>query len=352
MRAMNAKGAESLQNVFKRIEKNLTMPDDEAIMQEESLAASCLELPKEGTDWSMNILKSCKRIYTALLSLVLLLVWSAVAMAAAPDITADAAIVIDEATGQVLYEKNADKREYPASMTKIMTCILALEKSSPDQLVTVSRYAADVECTRLYPGYTLRMADILQQMMMISDNGAATAVGEAVGGDEATFAAMMNEKAQAIGAVNTHFVNMNGMPDANHYSTARDMAKIAAYAMHNDAFRQIVGTKAKNIYYIAPQGHKTYCRNTNELLESYPGCTGIKTGWTSAARGCLSAAAKRGDKELIAVVMHSDDDETRFSEAAALLDYGFEQEEEAAKAAADSETTADPALSQTAAAVH
>ena len=300
----------------------------------------------------MNILKSCKRIYTALLSLVLLLVWSAVAMAAAPDITADAAIVIDEATGQVLYEKNADKREYPASMTKMMTCILALEKSSPDQLVTVSRYAADVECTRLYPGYTLRMADILQQMMMISDNGAATAVGEAVGGDEATFAAMMNEKAQAIGAVNTHFVNMNGMPDANHYSTARDMAKIAAYAMHNDAFRQIVGTKAKNIYYIAPQGHKTYCVNTNELLESYPGCTGIKTGWTSAARGCLSAAAKRGDKELIAVVMHSDDDETRFSEAAALLDYGFEQEEEAAKAAADSETTADPALSQTAAAVH
>ena len=328
------------------------MPDDEAIMQEESLAASCLELPKEGTDWSMNILKSCKRIYTARLSLVLLLVWSAVAMAAAPDITADAAIVIDEATGQVLYEKNADKREYPASMTKMMTCILALEKSSPDQLVTVSRYAADVECTRLYPGYTLRMADILQQMMMISDNGAATAVGEAVGGDEATFAAMMNEKAQAIGAVNTHFVNMNGMPDANHYSTARDMAKIAAYAMHNDAFRQIVGTKAKNIYYIAPQGHKTYCRNTNELLESYPGCTGIKTGWTSAARGCLSAAAKRGDKELIAVVMHSDDDETRFSEAAALLDYGFEQEEEAAKAAADSETTADPALSQAAAAVH
>ena len=328
------------------------MPDDEAIMQEESLAASCLELPKEGTDWSMNILKSCKRIYTALLSLVLLLVWSAVAMAAAPDITADAAIVIDEATGQVLYEKNADKREYPASMTKMMTCILALEKSSPDQLVTVSRYAAEVECTRLYPGYTLRMADILQQMMMISDNGAATAVGEAVGGDEATFAAMMNEKAQAIGAVNTHFVNMNGMPDANHYSTARDMAKIAAYAMHNDAFRQIVGTKAKNIYYIAPQGHKTYCRNTNELLESYPGCTGIKTGWTSAARGCLSAAAKRGDKELIAVVMHSDDDETRFSEAAALLDYGFEQEEEAAKAAADSETTADPALSQAAAAVH
>lgn len=286
------------------------------------------------------MLKSCKKIYVSLLSLALLLVWSAVAMAAAPDITADAAIVIDEATGQVLYEKNADKREYPASMTKMMTCILALEKSSPDQLVTVSANAADVECTRLYPGYTLRMADILQQMMMISDNGAATAVGEAVGGDEASFAAMMNAKAQEIGATHTHFVNMNGMPDADHYSTARDMAKIAAYAMHNDAFRRIVGTKAKNIYYIAPQGHTTYCINTNELLDTYEGCTGIKTGWTSAARGCLSAAAKRDGKEIIAVVMHSDDDETRFSEAAALLDYGFEQEAELAPSTAGAQAAA------------
>ena len=108
---------------------------------------------------------------------------------------------------------------------------------------------------------------------------------------------MMNAKAQEIGATHTHFVNMNGMPDADHYSTARDMAKIAAYAMHNDAFRRIVGTKAKNIYYIAPQGHTTYCINTNELLDTYEGCTGIKTGWTSAARGCsvqrLSATAKR-----------------------------------------------------------
>ena len=104
----------------------------------------------------MNILKSCKRIYTALLSLVLLLVWSAVAMAAAPDITADAAIVIDEATGQVLYEKNADKREYPASMTKMMTCILALETSSPDQLVRqplCSRCRVHAPLSGLHPAH-------------------------------------------------------------------------------------------------------------------------------------------------------------------------------------------------------
>lgn len=268
-----------------------------------------------------------RNIRVSILTCMLLLVWTAACLAAAPEITADAAIVMDEQTGQVLYEKNADKREYPASMTKMMTCILAIDKGSPDQIITVSDHAANVECTRLYPGYALRLADITQQMMMISDNGAATAIGEALGGDEASFADMMNAKAKEIGAVNTHFVNMNGMPDPDHYSTARDMAKIAAYGMKLDKFRQIVGTKEKRIYYIAPQGHTTYCVNTNELLDTYPGCTGIKTGWTSAARGCVSAAATRDGRELIAVVMHSDDDETRFSEAAELLDYGFAQEQ-------------------------
>lgn len=169
------------------------------------------------------------------------------------------------------------------------------------------------------------MADMLQQMMTISDNGAATAVGEAVAGDIDSFAALMNEKAAALGATGTHFVNANGMPDSNHYSTARDMAKIASYGMKMPAFRKIVGTQAKNLYYIRPAGHTAYCENTNELLGTYPGCTGVKTGWTRAARGCLTAAAKRGDTELIVVVMHSDDDDTRFREAAALLDYGFDQ---------------------------
>ncbi len=291
------------------------------------MSTAFIRANKIGDRWGIEKLRFGKKFYTSLLSMVLLLVWSAVAMAAAPDITADAAIVIDERTGQVLYEKNADKREYPASMTKMMTCILALEKGSPDQIITVSDNAANVECTRLYPGYALRLADIEQQMMMISDNGAATAIGEAIGGSEAGFADMMNAKAQEIGATNTHFVNMNGMPDPDHYSTARDMAKIAAYGMKMPAFRKIVGTKEKRLYYIAPQGHTTYCENTNELLDTYEGCTGIKTGWTSAARGCVSAAASRDGRELIAVVMHSDDDETRFSEAAELLDYGFAQEE-------------------------
>ena len=246
--------------------------------------------------------------------------------AAAPDITADAAIVIDEASGKVLYEKNVDKREYPASMTKMMTCILALENGKMDRIVEASSNAVSVECTELQTGWQLRMGDMLRQMMMISDNGCATAVGESLaGGDIDYFAMLMNRKARDLGMTNSHFVNANGMPDRNHYSTARDMSRLAVYAMKNPQFRKIVGANEANIYYIQPQGHQLHCENTNELLRSYPGCVGGKTGWTSAARGCLMAAARRGDRELLVVVMHSADEDTRFSEAATLLDYAFRQ---------------------------
>ena len=237
--------------------------------------------------------------------------------------TADAAILMNARTGEVLYEKNGDKREYPASMTKMMTCILSVESGRADLAVTITPFAADVETTRVRPGEQARLRDLTRQMMLISDNGAALAIAETLGGSEAQFAAMMNRKAREIGAFHTHFVNPNGMPDANHYSTAHDIALIAAYGLRNPEFRKIVGTKASTIYYLQPAGYKTYCENTNALLYSYPGCTGLKTGWTRAAGGCLAASAMRGDTELIAVVMHSNDEETRASEAAALLDYGF-----------------------------
>ena len=122
----------------------------------------------------MNLKQKINSLFIACILVVL----SAATALAAPDVSADAAIVIDRNSGAVLYEKNPDKREYPASMTKMMTCILALENSKPDRIVEVSANAADVECTRLYPGYQLRMADILKQMMLISDNGCATAIGE------------------------------------------------------------------------------------------------------------------------------------------------------------------------------
>lgn len=234
------------------------------------------------------------------------------AYAAVPDITADAAVIMDAADGRILYEKNGTKKEYPASMTKIMTCILSLEKGNPYRTVSVSSNAADVESTALTGGEWLSLGDLQNQMMMISDNGAATAIAD-----------MMNEKAKAIGMTGTHFVNANGMPDENHYSTAEDMARLARYAMENKNFRRIVSTKRKQIRYIRPAEIFT-CENSNELLYTYPGATGIKTGWTRAAGGCLAASAIRDNHELIVIVMHSRDTDSRFAEAAELLDYGFE----------------------------
>ena len=151
--------------------------------------------------------------------------------------TADAAILMDARTGEVLYEKNADKREYPASMTKMMTCILSVESGRSDLAVTITPFAADVETTRVRAGEQARLKDLTRQMMLISDNGAALAIAETLGGSESQFAAMMNAKARAIGAFHTHFVNPNGMPDANHYSTAHDIALIAAYGLRNPEFR-------------------------------------------------------------------------------------------------------------------
>lgn len=259
----------------------------------------------------------------AALVVVFVFAVEAAALAAAPAVTADAAVVVDAGSGAVLYGKNAEKREYPASMTKMMTCELALENGNADAFVTASANAADVECTRLQAGDTLRLSDLLRQMMTISDNGAATAAGEAIGGDIPHFAAMMNEKAAALGCTGTHFVNANGMPDENHYSTAHDMARIMSYALADTRFRAIIGIDAVRIYYVRPAGRVEFCENTNELLRTYPGCIGGKTGWTNAARGCLAVAARRGGRTLVTVVMHSQDDETRFSEAAALLDYVF-----------------------------
>lgn len=264
-------------------------------------------------------------ILIRLLALLFLSLSALTASAAeAPALTADAAILIDAGTGRVLYEKNADKREYPASMTKMMTCILALEKGNPLKTIAISANAANVESTELYGGEWIHLGDLTYQMMLISDNGAATAIAEAIGGNVNHFASMMNEKARAIGAVGTHFVNANGMPDENHYSTARDMAKIAQYGLRNKDFRQIVSTKSKQVHYERPNKNLP-CTNTNHLLFTYDGAIGVKTGYTRAAQGCLAAAATRHGKTLIAVIMHAGWD-SRFTEAAALLDYGFGME--------------------------
>lgn len=246
------------------------------------------------------------------------------ALLAVPEITAEAAILMNMDTGEVIYEKNPDKIMYPASLTKVMTAIVVLENTMFDDVVTVSHYAADVETTRMRAGYQMRKFDMLQDMLMVSDNAIATALAEYVGGSEQGFTAMMNEKAKELGATSTNFVNANGMPDARHVTTARDFAKIASYAMKNRTFRRMVGAVEKHISYVYPAGRVDWFENTNDLLTTYPGCIGIKTGYTRAAGACLAAAASRDDVELVTIILRAPDDEDRFADAAKLLDYGFE----------------------------
>ena len=238
---------------------------------------------------------------------------------------ADSAIVIETSTGRVVYEKNADKILPPASMTKMLTCMLGIEYLSPSTEIKISHNAAAAEYSDLHllEGDIISAEELFLGTMLVSDNGGAVAIAEAVGGNVKNFVEMMNEKLSEIGCTDTHFANPNGLPDPNHLSSARDMARIAAYCMRSDEFRKIVGTEYAMIHWIFPKGHKVDALSTNELFGKYEGINGIKTGYTLSAGGCMTASARRGDVELIAVVMHSDNMDTRFIDARALLDYGF-----------------------------
>ena len=244
-----------------------------------------------------------------------------------PKILADSAILVEASTGRIIYEKNADLEREPASMTKMLTCVLALENLNPTEEVVMNQAAVFTEDNTLSwtAGDSVSARDMITAVMLVSENGGALALSQTVAGSEAEFAEMMNNKAKAIGCKNSHFVNPNGLPNPNHYSTAADMARIAVYCMKNPVFREIVNTRRTSIHWIYPKEKWSELNNTNELLNKYKGANGIKTGWTRAAGGCLAAGAKRGEVELIAIVMHSTDQDTRFDDAANLLNYGFER---------------------------
>lgn len=241
------------------------------------------------------------------------------------DLTAETAILIDAKTGDVLYEKDADKRIYPASTTKMLTAILAIEKTKSLRVVTVSERAAQEEgsSAELRAGDRVQMQDLLYGLMLPSGNDAAIAIAEYIDGSVEKFAKRMTKKAHDIGAVHTQFTNPNGLPDVRHYTTARDLSMIAHYAYKNSRFRKIVKTEAKTIR-VQNTGRLIELYNTNELLGAMDGCDGIKTGTTRAAGQCLVASATRGNISLIAVVMKVADGK-RWHEAESLLEYGFSQ---------------------------
>ena len=233
--------------------------------------------------------------------------------------------MINAQTGGVIFEKNADVRRAPASLTKMMTCILCLESKGLNAEFKVTQAAAATEDSYLdmKSGERLLSGELMREMMMESDNGAAVVVAQNVSGSILKFADRMNEKAKELGCRRTHFSNPHGLTAKWHYSTARDMAKIAAYCMKNQDFRNLVNNQKSVIRWHSPSNRTYQSETTNELLGRYQGANGIKTGWTNAARGCVAASARRGDVELIAVVMKSKDHDTRFADARKLLDYGF-----------------------------
>ena len=268
-----------------------------------------------------------KNFFAAIIFAVVFAANSLVQAAGELKVLADSAILVEASTGRILYEKNAETERPPASMTKMLTCIVALENLKPTDTIKISRDVAFTEDVALGWGEndTLSAWDVMTALMVISENGGAVALAQTVGGSVPQFAKMMNDKATEIGCTHSHFVNPNGLPATNHYSTASDMARIATYCMKNENFRKLVATNHTSIRWISPKEKFAELNNTNQLLSTYKGANGIKTGWTVAAAGCLAASAKRGDIELIAVIMHSPDSNTRFVDATELLNYGFER---------------------------
>ncbi len=239
-------------------------------------------------------------------------------------LTAKGAVLLDRQSGQILFEQNADERLYPASITKILTAILALENGDLQAMVKTSKLAREQEGNRIYLEYDEEqtLENLLYGLMLNSGNDAAVAIAEHLAGSVERFAELMNRKAVALGARNSHFVTPSGLHDDDHYTTARDMAVISSYAMHNETFRKIVATETLPW---KGQVWESVLFNINQMLYEYEGATGIKTGFTDQAQQTIAVSAKRQDRELVAVLMGVENRPKIREEATRLLDYGFDQ---------------------------
>jgi D-alanyl-D-alanine carboxypeptidase len=260
------------------------------------------------------------------------------------DIYSEAAILIEENTGKILYEKNIYDRKYPASTTKILTAIIALENCDLNETATASEYAvtsvksgytkADIQV-----GETFTIQQLLDVMMLQSANEAANIIAEHISGSVSEFAKLMNQKAKEIGCLDSNFVNANGEHDENHYTTAYDLAMIARYCMKNEEFRKLANKMECSLprteYWqdeqVEEHGERNF-KNTNNLLLSdskyyYPYAIGIKSGFTTPAKNCLVSASNKDGFETIAVVLHAEATEdnlsARYVDTINLFEYGY-----------------------------
>ena len=259
---------------------------------------------------------------------VLMIPLSASAGAEAPAlaIAAPSAILMEKETGTVLFEKNADEPGFPASVTKIMTLLLIMEAIdngvfTPDDTVTASERAASFggSCVYLEAGERMSVRDMLKCIAVVSANDCAVAMAEFLCGSEEAFVKKMNDRAKELELEHTHFSNCTGLfDDGQHYTTARDVAIMSRELIRHEAVKEYT-----TIWIDSIRDGSFDLANTNKLVYWYPGCTGLKTGYTSTARYCLSATAERSGVEYIAVVMHGETADSRNRDAETLLSYGF-----------------------------
>lgn len=242
------------------------------------------------------------------------------------NIAAPSAVLMEKETGQVLYEKASDERRFPASVTKIMTMLLIVEavedgKISLDDTVTASARAASFggSCVYLEEGERMSVSDMLKCIAVVSANDCAVAMAEYLCGTEELFVEEMNRRAIELGLKNTHFTGCTGLiDDRQHYTTAYDIAVMSRELIKHDMIKDYT-----TIWMDTIRDGAFGLNNTNKLVYWYPGCTGLKTGYTSSAMYCLSATAERDGVEFIAVILHGDSIDSRNNDAKALLNYGF-----------------------------
>ncbi|HHW56667.1 MAG TPA: D-alanyl-D-alanine carboxypeptidase [Clostridia bacterium] len=268
-----------------------------------------------------------KRFLTMIISLIVSITFilDNAAYADTLNLKAKSAILMEASSGQILYEKDSHKPLPPASVTKVMTLLLAIEAIDSGKIkmtdkVVTSKHAFDMGGTQIYLeiGEEMTVDDLMKAIAMNSANDASVALAEYIAGTEENFVEMMNKRAKELGAKNTTFKNATGLPEEGHLTTVYDIAMISQELVKHESIFKYLTNKLDSL-----RNGKFSLINTNKLLWRYKGVDGIKTGSTSEALYCMAATAKRGDTRLIAVVFGAPDSETRFNETAKLLDYGF-----------------------------
>lgn len=272
------------------------------------------------------------RIVYILLALSLFLPTFAMAEESELNLASDAksAILIERDTGSILYDKNSDEKLPPASMTKIMTMILIMEAIDKgnlmlDEKVRTSEYAASMGGSQIFlePGEEMTVEQMLKGIAIASGNDASVAMAERIAGSEENFVKMMNEKVKELGLKDTHFVNPTGLPAKDHFSTAHDMALMAKELLKYELITKF--TSLYEDYLREGTDKKFWLVNTNRLVKFYPGVDGLKTGYTSEAKYCLTATAKKDNMRVIAVVMGASTPKDRNAQVTKMLDYAFSQ---------------------------